>query len=86
MRMRADLFHHVELPDDVRVLLAYELFILKWPVVFAVEKSLRIETDQFAAIGDVVKTVAFNERRGANALIGQSLTRPAASFSGVPAT
>ena len=68
MRLRADLFDHVELPDDVGVFWAGKLFLFIRPIVLVVTKALRIETDKFATVRNIIKLVAFDKRRRADAL------------------
>ncbi len=53
MRLRANFLHHVELPNHFAVLAAI---------------ALRVEAAYFAAISDVIEPVAFDQRRGADAL------------------
>ena len=60
VRMHTELFHQIELPDDVRVLFASELFVLHRAVILAVvAEAFGVEADQFGAIGNVVEAVAF---------------------------
>jgi hypothetical protein len=62
VRLRADLFHHVVLPDDISVQLTGQLLVLERTVVLVVAEALGVEANNLAAIGDVIEPVAFDKR------------------------
>ena len=77
----AQLGHHIEDPhhvgflrQDVRLTARFEqlFFLLIRPVVFAVMKTLGIETTNFAAASDEPEPITLDVRRAADALQGQS--------------
>src|SRR5947207_800942 len=68
MRLRADLFHHVKLPYDVRIKLAGKLLIFVRSVVLTVAEALSVEAHHLTSIRHVVKYAAIDQRRGAYAL------------------
>ena len=68
MRKHIQLIHHVVTPDDVGINFACFGFFGKGTVVFTIKESFSVNTDDFTTVGDVVESVAFNERRGANSL------------------
>ena len=70
MRLRTDLFHHVKLPDDVGVVLTFQLLVGERAVVLPVAEALRVERNQLGAVGNIIESVAFDERRRADSLIG----------------
>src|SRR5215217_4970816 len=69
MRLRSDFLHHVKLPDDVGVFLTLDFLVNVWAVILSVTEALRIERNKLGAVVDVIKPVAFDKRRRANALI-----------------
>ena len=68
MRKYIQLIHHVVDPDDVGINLARFCFFSKGTIVFAIKEGFRVNTDDFTTVRDVVESVAFNKRRGADAL------------------
>ena len=65
VRIRADLLHHVERPDDIGIDLRRELFVFARAVVFVVAEALNIEAEDNTAVADVVEPFSFDEWREA---------------------
>ena len=64
----AQLAHHVEHPDDIRLDFGRVLFTGDWSVVFAVAEAFRVEAAHLAAAGDEPELLALHERRAADPL------------------
>ena len=64
----AQLFHHIEHPDDVSLVFGGDLFVCERPVILAVVKALGIKALHFAPAGDVPEPVALDQRGAADAL------------------
>src|SRR5262249_9178537 len=69
VRLRADLLHHVELPDYIGVVLARQLLLFVGPIVLPITKTLRVQAINLAAVRHVIEPVALYQRRGTDALI-----------------
>ena len=78
VRIGADLFHHVERPDDVGVVHAGELLVGDGAVVLLVAEPFDVDGKQHGAIADVVQRLAVDERGRGDALI-----RPVVRASGL---
>ena len=83
VRERADLLDHVELPDDVGVLRAVSFSSVTGPSFSSVAEALGVEAHDLAAVADVVERSPSTSGDEQTPWYGQSLTRPAASFSWV---
>ena len=68
MLRHAELLHHVEHPDDICLVLSLLLLGGEGAVVLAVAETLGVEALHLAAAADVPESVAFHERRAADAL------------------
>src|SRR5215218_7464934 len=69
MRLRSDFLHHVKLPDDIGVLFSFQFLVNVRAVILPVAEALRIERDKLGTVVDVIKPVAFDKWRRADALI-----------------
>ena len=64
----AQLFHHVEYPDDVSLVFVGDRLVREGAVIFTVVKALGVETLHLASAGDVPEPVALDQRGAADAL------------------
>ena len=69
VRERADLFDHVEHPENVRVVRASELLVFRRAVVLVVVESFDVNRHDLAAVRREVRHLVDNERRTCHALI-----------------
>ena len=74
MLPNSKLLHHVELPDNVRLVLLVpgngeivRSFRCERPVVLAVPKPIRIQAGDFAPVGDKPQAITLDNRRRTNA-------------------
>jgi hypothetical protein len=68
MRIRADLFEHVEAPDHVGIRLRRQLLIGRRTIVLLVAESLDVDTQDNAPVAHVVQALALDSGRGRDAL------------------
>ena len=77
MLRHAQLFHHVKLPDQVRLILVLIGFGGKWPIVFAIVKPFGVHTHHRAPTRYVPNSFSVHVRR-----IADTLERPVVDSSG----
>ena len=52
MRKHGQILDHVEIPDDISIILVFVYFLLELAIVFAVMKTVSIDAHQLASVGD----------------------------------